>query len=110
MNGFVYMANAWLGGRFGQRFGSLNALGIGVGIMTAALLCGAFVNSQWGHVAVMATCTLGMCFTWPNLEALVSEKSFRRDSRTRSEFTTWFGPAWAAWPIYRAPCWNPWGS
>jgi len=74
LNGFVYMANAWLGGRFGQRFGCLNALGIGVGIMTVALLCGAFVNSQWGQVAVMATCTLGMCFTWPNLEALVCEK------------------------------------
>jgi MFS family permease len=72
-NGFVYMANAWLGGRFGQRFGYLNALQVGVIGMALPLMAGYTLDSSWGHILVMALCTLGMGFTWPNLEALVSE-------------------------------------
>ncbi|MBM3837928.1 MAG: MFS transporter [Verrucomicrobia bacterium] len=73
LNGFVYMANAWLGGRFGQRFGYLTALQVGVVGMALSLIVGYTLHSAWGHIAVMALCTLGMGFTWPNLEALVSE-------------------------------------
>ncbi|MBI4662757.1 MAG: MFS transporter [Verrucomicrobia bacterium] len=74
LNGFVYMLNAWLGGRFGQRYGYFSALSLGVGVMAASLAVGAFLHNQWGHIVVMVVCTLGMCFTWPNLEALVSER------------------------------------
>lgn len=73
LNGFVYMANAWLGGRFGQRFGYFTALAVGVSVMAASLSTGFFLRHQWGHIAVMTLCTLGMGFTWPNLEVLVSE-------------------------------------
>ncbi|MBI2947231.1 MAG: MFS transporter [Verrucomicrobia bacterium] len=73
LNGFVYMSIAWLGGRFGQRFGYFTALQVGVSAMVLSLMAGCSMNSSWGHVVVMCVCTLGMCFTWPNLEALVSE-------------------------------------
>lgn len=73
LNGLVYAFGAWWGGRFGQRFGYFRALQSGFGIMAAALAGGAFVQSVVGHVATMLACTVGMCLTWPNLEASVSE-------------------------------------
>ncbi|HYE30599.1 MAG TPA: MFS transporter [Methylomirabilota bacterium] len=71
-SGFLYMLAAMFGGRFGQRKGYLFALGIGFGIMAVSLLVGTQVNSVTGHLLVLAGCTIGMCFTWPNLEAAVS--------------------------------------
>src|SRR5206468_2193773 len=42
--------------------------------MICALGCGwLFVESDVGHIVVMMATTVGMCFTWPTLEALVSE-------------------------------------
>jgi MFS family permease len=73
-NGLVYMTSAWCGGKFGQRFGYFLALRLGFATMALALLTGAFATSIPGHIMVMVSCTLGMGFTWPNLEALVSEK------------------------------------
>lgn len=73
LNGLVYMVFAWLGGRFAQRAGYFTALKLGFGIMIAALLVGAQLDSGAGHIAAMLTTVVGMCFTWPTLEALVSE-------------------------------------
>ena len=72
-NGFIYMFAAWYGGRFAQRFGYHRALRVGFGTMGLALATGSMVDSATGQWAVMAVWTLGMCFTWPTLEALVSE-------------------------------------
>ena len=72
-NGFIYMFAAWYGGRFAQRFGYYRALRLGFGTMGLALAIGSMVGSLAGHWIVMAIWTLGMCFTWPTLEALVSE-------------------------------------
>lgn len=74
VNGAIYTVFAWLAGKFGQRFGYEKALLAGFGTMSAALLAGVAVQSTWGQVAVMVVWTVGICFTWPNLEALVSEK------------------------------------
>lgn len=73
-NGLVYMASAWMGGRAGQRFGYYAALTWGFSAMAAALSIGLFAGSAPLHVGVMVGYTLGLGFTWPNLEALVSEK------------------------------------
>ncbi|MBC8002411.1 MAG: MFS transporter [Opitutaceae bacterium] len=73
-NGLVYMFAAWFGGRFGQRHGYNRALRIGFSAMIAAMISGCFVSSVIGQFVVMIVWTLGMCFTWPTLEALVSEK------------------------------------
>ncbi|MCC6354403.1 MAG: MFS transporter [Verrucomicrobiae bacterium] len=72
-NGFVYMFSAWWGGRFAERFGYFSALWVGFSTMCAALLCGATVQALAGHWGVMVVWAAGMCFTWPALEALVSE-------------------------------------
>jgi MFS family permease len=74
LNGLVYMVMSWQAGRFGQRHGYHKALWIGLVTMCLALVAGAFVVSMPGHVLVMVVWTVGICFTWPMLEALVSEK------------------------------------
>jgi len=73
LNGFVYMLASWWAGRFGQRAGYFVALEVGFAIMIAALLLGAQVDSGVGQIVVMIVAVFGMCFTWPTLEALVSE-------------------------------------
>lgn len=72
-SGLVYMFAVWWGGRFAQRAGCFTALKIGFVIMIAALAVGTQLDSATGHMVVMLATTLGMGFTWPPLEALVSE-------------------------------------
>ena len=73
LNGLVCAFAAWWGGRFAQRAGYFTALKLGFALMMAALLVGGQLDSPGGHVAVMLVAVIGMCFTWPTLEALVSE-------------------------------------
>jgi predicted MFS family arabinose efflux permease len=76
-NGLVYMCTAWYGGRFGQSRGYFSALTLGFGLMLAAMAAGTLHDNLIAHGAGMVVWTLGMCFTWPNLEALASEGESR---------------------------------
>lgn len=76
--GLVYVAAAWSGGRYAERRGCMNALNKGYFIMTAALVIGFFISVSWVQVVVYAIWTAGVCFVWPSLEALISEKADRR--------------------------------
>jgi len=73
LNGAVYAVMAWQGGNFAQRFGYFTALKVGFVIMMGALAVGSQLHTASGHILVMAVTVVGMCFTWPTLEALVSE-------------------------------------
>jgi predicted MFS family arabinose efflux permease len=73
LNGFICIFAAWWGGKFAQRFGNFTALKLGFFTMAAALTCGNFVQSVHGQIVVMAAMLIGMCFTWPTLEAMSSE-------------------------------------
>src|SRR5882762_9259382 len=73
INGLIYMAGSFWAGRFAQRFGYFTSLQLGFAISIAALTAGTQVDSAGGQIAVMAIMVLGVCFTWPPLEALVSE-------------------------------------
>lgn len=77
LNGAVYAVMAWQGGNFAQRFGYFTALKVGFSIMMGALAVGSQLHSAGGHILVMAVAVVGMCFTWPTLEALVSEGETR---------------------------------
>src|SRR5439155_11532247 len=71
--GLVY-AFASIGcGRFAQSRGYFLSLRLGFFIMAVVLAVGSAIQSIFGHVAAMIVCTVGMCFTWPTLEAMVSE-------------------------------------
>lgn len=71
--GFVCMVAAWQGGKFAQRFGYFRALKLGFGLMFIALSAGLLLHSPAAVIVAAALNAIGMCFTWPTLEALVSE-------------------------------------
>jgi predicted MFS family arabinose efflux permease len=73
LNGAVYALMAWQAGKFAQRFGYFTALKLGFVIMMSALAVGSQLHSAGGHIVVLAVTVVGMCFTWPTIEALVSE-------------------------------------
>ena len=74
LSGGSYALFAWGAGRFAQRFGYFTALKLGYALMCSAMGVGLVVNSAAGEVGVMVLMVFGMSFTWPTLEALVSEK------------------------------------
>jgi predicted MFS family arabinose efflux permease len=74
LNGGTYALVVWFAGRFAQRRGYFTALKVGYVIMIAALGIGLGVRSAPEHVGVMVLVIFGMSFTWPTLEALVSER------------------------------------
>ncbi len=73
LGGLVYALASWQGGRFAQRFGYRTALLAGLGGMSACLLLGMFFSSLPVILLVYAGWMAALCFTWPPLEALVSD-------------------------------------
>lgn len=73
LSGIVYAAAVFWGGRFAQRAGYFTSLKIGFIVMMSSLAVGSQLDSVAGQVVVLIAATVGMCFTWPALEALVSE-------------------------------------
>jgi len=71
--GLVFTFAAIAGGKVGQRLGYFRALMAGFATMALALVAGVWLQAQAQHLAVLLVAGAGMCFTWPNLEALVSE-------------------------------------
>jgi hypothetical protein len=78
LNGFVYVFSAWRGGKFGERHGYFTALTLGFCTMIVALLSGSRFEAINAQIVVMIVWTIGVCFTWPSLEALVTESGSMR--------------------------------
>jgi MFS family permease len=78
LNGGVYAVVSFWAGKFGSRFGYFAALRLAFLVMLGALTAGLLVHTMVGYVVVMVVTVIGMCFTWPTLEALVSEGETRR--------------------------------
>jgi predicted MFS family arabinose efflux permease len=73
LNGALYMVGSFWGGKFAQRVGYFPALKLGFVMMIAGLAAGLGLDFAGGQILVMAMMVVGMCFTWPSLEALISE-------------------------------------
>jgi predicted MFS family arabinose efflux permease len=71
--GLVYAVAAWQGGKFGQRHGNFAALKLGFGLMGISYVIASQLPTAAGQILGAALVSLGMCFTWPVLEALISE-------------------------------------
>ena len=72
--GFLYGIGSYFGGRFAQRLGYFLAVRIGIVSMLVAFFTCAFVASTWWAVVGLAMIgAVGMGFTWPGIEAMVSE-------------------------------------
>ena len=75
--GFVFIFAAMLGGKVGQRLGYFRALAFGFATLSLSLFTGIWLEGEYQHLAVLLVAGAGMCFTWPNLEALVAEGESR---------------------------------
>ena len=73
MNGAIYAISSVYGGKFAQRRGYFTSLKVGFGIMVATLLLGAIAKPVSLIIGLYLIWTFGVCFTWPTLEALVTE-------------------------------------
>jgi predicted MFS family arabinose efflux permease len=93
VNGATYALCAWAGGKFAQRFGYFTALKVGFVVMMSSLAIGLRLSSARGHIAVMVSTVVGMSFTWPTLEALVSEDEPREGLQ---EMVGVYNVVWAA--------------
>ena len=67
------MFAAWQGGRFAQRFGYFTSLKTGFGGLVACQMLGALVPFLPAVLLAYAGSMAMVCFTWPALEALVSD-------------------------------------
>ncbi|MGA2557770.1 MAG: MFS transporter [Verrucomicrobiota bacterium] len=75
--GLVYAIFAFYAGRFAQKTGYFASLRLGLAIMGAAFLLGSQMTAVWPAVALIVVATIGMCFTWPALQGLMSEGETR---------------------------------
>jgi len=103
LNGLLYTFTAWQGGRLGQRWGYLQAVTVGIVIMTGALVLGAVLAAQpalprpaYWQLGIMAIWTAGVSLTWPSLEALVSDhEPPRRLPRMVGIYNVTWASGWA---------------
>jgi MFS family permease len=71
--GIVYAVFAYFGGQFAQKFGYFTAVRWGTALMALAILVGSQFEGLPATIAVLVVADIGMCLTWPALEALMSE-------------------------------------
>lgn len=72
-NGLIYAFGAYYGGKFAQRRGYFTALNAGWITMILSMLVGFFASTITGQFLAMVIWTVGVCVTWPSLEALTCE-------------------------------------
>ena len=72
--GFVYIFSAWQCGKFAQRRGFLVSLKVGFASLALTMVAGALLqHSPFAILCVLVAYAIVLLFTWPALEALVSE-------------------------------------
>lgn len=69
LHGLIYVPAARMGGRFAERHGLTTSFKVGFLTMAAAMLAGGLMQSLVGVFVTLFVWTIGMCFTWPALEA-----------------------------------------
>lgn len=92
VHGLLYAFSAWRAGRFAERHGKTVALATGFVIMLMALASAGFLPSLLPQIACMLVWTVGMSFTWPALEALVSDGE---NDRSRPRVIGIYNLVWA---------------
>jgi MFS family permease len=71
--GFLYAFGSYWGGRYAQRFGYSSAVQLGIATMLVVFAACGFAASWQLIVGLAMIGCVGMSFTWPAVEALVSE-------------------------------------
>src|SRR5947209_5011479 len=73
LHGFVYMLAAWQCGKFAQRKGFIASLKVGFAGLAIMMSIAGLLYSVPGILCALVGYTVVLLFTWPALEALVSE-------------------------------------
>jgi MFS family permease len=73
MLGCVYAFGSYYSGRFAQKFGYFTAIRSGAALMIVAFLTCSQTGSLGLTMALVIVGNIGLCLTWPAMEALVSE-------------------------------------
>ena len=81
--GLLYIPASWFGGKFGQRHGYFASLRVGFGGLVVAMCLGWLLPSLGTMLLGLALWSASICFTWPILEALVSEHEEPRNLLNR---------------------------
>ena len=94
LGGFVYVFAAWQGGKLAQRYGCIRILGLGLCGVIMALTLGMAFPTPAAQVTVFCLWTVGVCFIWPALETLISERPGTQLSKMVGIYNvTWAGGA-----------------
>lgn len=73
--GFVYIIAAWQGGKLAQRYGFIRILSLGILVVFSSFFIGMLFPNPAAQIFVYCLWTVGICFIWPALEALVCDKA-----------------------------------
>ena len=74
LHGFIYTFAAWQCGKFAARFGLRFSLKLGFLGLAGVMVAGAFLHTAPALFVLIFFYTVALLFTWPALEALVSER------------------------------------
>jgi MFS family permease len=74
LHGFIYTFAAWQCGKFAARFGRRFSLKLGFLGLAGVMVTGAFLHTVPALLVLVAVYSVVLLFTWPALEALVSER------------------------------------
>lgn len=75
VGGFVYIFAAWQGGKLADRHGGIRMLYLGACVIILSLALGAVFPAPAAQVTVYCLWTMGVCFVWPALEVLISDRA-----------------------------------
>ncbi|MEN6620847.1 MAG: MFS transporter [Smithella sp.] len=96
--GFVYIIAAWQGGKLAQRFGYIRILSLGIFIVFLSFVTGMIFPKPAAQVLVYCLWTVGICFIWPALEAVVCDRAGASLSRVIGIYNiTWAAGAAVAY-------------
>lgn len=98
-HGFIYIFAAWQCGKFADRRGYVLSLKLGYAGLTLLMIIGAFLQTAPTLMFLVAMYSIVLLFTWPALEALVSERETQRGTQRMVGIynCTWGGAAAVAY-------------
>lgn len=92
IGGFVYIIGAWQGGKLAQRHGYIRVLSLGICIVILSLALGMAFSTAAAQILIFCLWTVGICFVWPALEAVVCDGS----GKSLSKVVGIYNITWAA--------------
>jgi predicted MFS family arabinose efflux permease len=92
LGGFVYIIASWQGGRYAERCGCIKSLYLGSAGVILSLSMGMLFPTPTAQVTVFCLWTVGVCFIWPALEVLISDRA----GASLSKMVGIYNVTWAA--------------